>query len=64
LKKDPAQVNNVAGKPEYVEIQEKLAAELMAELKATQNPRVLGKGDIFDEYPYYDGGVPIKAGRK
>jgi uncharacterized sulfatase len=64
LKKDPAQMNNVAGRPEYAEVRKKLTAELMAELKATQDPRVLGKGDIFDEYPYYGGSVPIKAGRK
>ncbi|MBN2312761.1 MAG: sulfatase [Sedimentisphaerales bacterium] len=64
LKKDPAQVNNVAGMPEYAETQKKLAAALMAELKVTQDPRVLGKGDIFDEYPYYGGGVPVKPPRK
>lgn len=64
LKKDPEQVNNVAGQSEYTEIQKKLAAALMAELKATQDPRVLGKGDIFDKYPYYGGGVPDKSGRK
>ncbi len=64
LKKDPAQMNNVAGRPEYTETQKKLAAVLMAELKATQDPRVLGKGDIFDEYPYYGGGVPVKPERK
>ena len=64
LKKDPAQINNVAGKPEYAETQKKLADTLMAELKATQDPRVLGKGDLFDRYPYYGGGVPDKPGRK
>lgn len=63
LKKDLAQVNNVAGRPEYAEVQKKLAAELMTELKATQDPRVLGKGDIFDQYPYYGGGVPVKPGK-
>jgi hypothetical protein len=62
LKKDPAQLDNVAGKSEYTKIQKKLAAELIAELKATKDPRVLGKGDIFDQYPYYGGGVPIKSG--
>jgi N-sulfoglucosamine sulfohydrolase len=62
LQKDPAQLNNVAGRPQYAEIQEKLADALMAELKATRDPRVLGKGDIFDKYPYYGGGVPVKPG--
>ena len=60
LKKDPAQINNVAGRPEYVETQKQLATALMAELKAMQDPRVLGKGDLFDHYPYYGGGVPKK----
>jgi len=64
LKNDPAQMNNVAGRPEYVKIQKKLAAALMAELKATRDPRVLGEGDIFDQYPYYGGGVPVKSGSK
>jgi len=62
LKKDPGQLNNVAGKPEYAGIQKQLAAALMAELKATKDPRVLGKGDMFDQYPYYGGGVPVKLG--
>ena len=64
LKKDPAQMNNVAGKPEYAKVKKKLADSLMAELKATDDPRVLGKGDLFDQYPYYGGGVPVKPGRK
>jgi N-sulfoglucosamine sulfohydrolase len=53
LRKDPAQLNNVAGKPEYAKVKDKLAAALMEELKATKDPRVLGEGDVFDEYPYY-----------
>jgi len=60
LRKDPAQLNNVAALPEYAAVKGKLAAALMAELKATKDPRVLGNGDIFDTYPYY-GGMP---GRK
>jgi hypothetical protein len=59
LSKDPDQLNNVAGKPEYAKVKEKLAATLMAELKATKDPRVLGKGDAFDNYPYY-GSLPRK----
>ena len=62
LKKDPAQLDNVAGKSEYTKIQKKLAADLIVELKATNDPRVLGKGDLFDQYPYYGGGIPIKSG--
>ena len=57
LRKDPSQLNNVAGEPEYTKIKRKLAAALMAELKATKDPRVLGRGDLFDKYPYYGGGL-------
>jgi len=64
LKKDPAQMNNVAGQPEYAETRKKLSAALMAQLKATQDPRVLGKGDVFDQYPYYGGGVPTKPTKR
>ncbi|MHC4437936.1 MAG: heparan N-sulfatase, partial [Planctomycetota bacterium] len=59
LAKDPDQLNNVAGKPEYAKVKKKLAAALMAELKATKDPRVLGKGGAFDHYPYY-GSLPKK----
>jgi len=52
-------LNNIAGKPEYARIKEKLADALMAELKETKDPRVLGKGDVFDNYPYY-GALPKK----
>jgi len=57
LQKDPDQLNNVAGKPEYTMAKNKLAADLLIELKATKDPRVLGRGDVFDKYPYYGGGV-------
>jgi len=59
LQKDPAQLDNVAGKSEYAKIKKKLAAALIDELKATKDPRILGKGDAFDNYPYY-GGLPKK----
>ncbi len=60
LRKDPAQLNNVAELPEYAKVKKELSAALMAELKATKDPRVLDKGDVFDQYPYYGGGVPPK----
>ncbi len=55
LHKDPNQLNNVADEPAYAKAKEELAARLMAELKATSDPRVLGTGDVFDTYPYYGG---------
>ncbi|HEW79433.1 MAG TPA: heparan N-sulfatase [Phycisphaerales bacterium] len=53
LRKDPAQLHNVAGQAGYAEVKSELAAALMAELTATKDPRVLGKGDVLDKYPYY-----------
>jgi hypothetical protein len=53
LRKDPGQLNNVADRAEYAQVRKKLAAELTAKLRATKDPRVLGRGDVFDKYPYY-----------
>ena len=64
LRKDPSQLNNVAAAAEYAAVKSKLAAALMAELKATKDPRVLGKGDAFDRYPYYGGKQQKKASQK
>jgi len=59
LAKDPDQLNNVAGERKYARIKKRLADLLMARLEATKDPRVLGQGDAFDNYPYY-GGLPKK----
>ena len=50
LKSDPGQVSNVAGNPRYKQAKTRLSAMLMAELKATRDPRVVGNGDAFDTY--------------
>jgi len=59
LERDPHQLTNVAGLPEYAEAKSELAERLLAELKATGDPRVLGDGDAFDHYPYRR---PMRAG--
>ncbi|MCA9200033.1 MAG: heparan N-sulfatase, partial [Planctomycetales bacterium] len=56
--KDPFQVNNVAGSPEYAETLQQLKAELHQRLLATADARAQGNGDQFDQYPYY-GGSPL-----
>ena len=56
VKKDPDQLDNVAGQTAYSEIKDELAARLIKELKATADPRVVGGGEKFDEYPYLGGG--------
>jgi predicted secreted Zn-dependent protease len=48
LRKNSDQLNNVADDPSYAKVKEELAARLMAELKATGDPRALGKGNAFD----------------
>lgn len=50
LRKDPWQMNNVAGDPKYAAALKRLDAELTAELKRTADPRVVGNGDVFDTY--------------
>ena len=61
VKSDPDNVKNLAADPAFAVVKKELAQRLMAELKATRDPRVLGQGDQFDEYPYY-GGTPTKKG--
>ena len=57
LKEDSDQLYNVAGDPAYAEVKQRLADQLIDELRASADPRVLGDGDEFDKYPYY-GGTP------
>ncbi|MBL7141287.1 MAG: hypothetical protein ISS74_10300, partial [Planctomycetes bacterium] len=41
-----------------------LAARLVDELRATADPRVLGQGDAFDDYPYRGTTKKPPANRK
>jgi hypothetical protein len=52
MKADPDCVNNLAENPKYAETKERLWQQLREELTAQGDPRILGKGDIFDFYPY------------
>jgi arylsulfatase A-like enzyme len=52
LKTDPACVANVADSPGMAEVKAKLWTELQNQLKQQQDPRILGKGDVFDKYEY------------
>ena len=53
VSKDPGQIINLAGKPEYAEIQKKLATRLQEHLVRTKDPRALGLDAPWDYYPYY-----------
>lgn len=72
IKRDPECINNLAEKPEYKSQKEMLRKQLFVELKQQGDPRIFGKGRIFDEYEYsnkdknfyerYMKGEDIKAG--
>ena len=53
LAKDPGQIVNLVGEPEYEEIRKKLSAQLKERLERTQDPRALGLEAPWDYYPYY-----------
>ena len=48
---DPECVNNIAGRPEMAETVSRLDKEMTERLIAQGDPRMEGKGHIFDEYP-------------
>jgi arylsulfatase A-like enzyme len=58
LKRDPEQVDNVAGRPQYRDAQRRLRAELDAWLRETGDPRMTADDDRWDRFPYF--GQPAK----
>ena len=51
--RDPGQLVNLAGNPEFAVIQKKLASQLQTHLVRTKDPRALGLEAPWDYYPYY-----------
>ncbi len=51
LRNDPYELKNLAEDPAHSDTVRDLDARLMAELKATGDPRASGGGDEFDRYP-------------
>ncbi|WP_339706753.1 sulfatase [Algoriphagus aquimarinus] len=49
---DPFAMQNLAIHPEYQVIKEQLKERLFQQLKEEEDPRMFGKGYIFDEYKY------------
>ncbi|MCF0049166.1 sulfatase [Dyadobacter sp. LJ53] len=45
-------MKNLATDPEYAKTKAALRKQMEQELKAQQDPRMSGKGDIFDSYPF------------
>jgi arylsulfatase A-like enzyme len=55
-RKDPGQLVNLAYDPEYSDIKESLAMQLMEQLRMTGDPRVLGDEESLEGHPYYGHG--------
>jgi hypothetical protein len=51
---DPACVNNLVDRPEHQASKAALKQQLFEELKAQEDPRMVGQGHIFEQYPYAD----------
>lgn len=49
---DPECMHNLAENPAFADILEELKETMYSELKEQQDPRIMGNGDIFDEYVY------------
>lgn len=56
LRSDRDCLNNLALLPQSTSAQSELREQMVAELRAQGDPRVDGKGDIFDEYPHANQG--------
>lgn len=54
IKKDPICMENLAKNPEYHQLLTQLKKQLFDELKQQSDPRMMGKGDLFDKYEYAD----------
>ena len=63
LKSDPDQMKNLAADPKYAEVVKRLRGQLMTELKATNDPRLIEDGKFF-ETPPMSGPVGEKKKKK
>lgn len=52
IKEDPDQINNLSDNPAYDNVKKGLAEKLNTLLKVSKDPRIIGGGEKFDEYPY------------
>ncbi|NQU54458.1 MAG: sulfatase-like hydrolase/transferase, partial [Bacteroidetes bacterium] len=72
IEKDPFCMNNLAADPAFANQKSAMEKEMIAKLTEQGDPRILGNGDIFDNYPYtgavqnyynrYIGGEKVPAG--
>jgi N-sulfoglucosamine sulfohydrolase len=54
LKRDPDCLHNLAGRPEVRARQARLRRQMESELRAEGDPRMFGRGSVFDGYVYSD----------
>jgi N-sulfoglucosamine sulfohydrolase len=52
LNQDPDCINNLAENPAYSRVRRRLESQMISELKAQRDPRMFGRGEVFDHYPY------------
>jgi len=45
-------LENLAEDPDYTTVKSKLIKQMTKKLRQDGDPRMFGKGDIFDTYPY------------
>jgi len=50
--KDPFCMNNLVDNEDLKTLKSKMKAEMTRKLTEQKDPRILGKGDVFDNYPY------------
>ncbi|MGY8769449.1 MAG: sulfatase family protein [Pirellulales bacterium] len=73
IKKDPDCVNNLAADRKYTTLKNSLIYQMETELKSQSDPRMFGKGEVFDLYRYsgdstrnfhgrYTSGEKVNAG--
>ncbi len=54
LSQDPDCLHNLADAPEHQAVKAELSQQMVAELTAQGDPRMLGNGEIFEQYKYSD----------
>ena len=52
IKNDPECIENLATKVEHQDLRDSLREQMESELKVQNDPRMFGKGDVFDTYLY------------
>jgi hypothetical protein len=57
LRGDPNCLNNLAGDAWHQKVKQDMADQMVAELKAQDDPRMFGRGSVFEKYPYAEANL-------